>query len=76
MENKEPTKMAGIKVSQITTRVAHICKCDDSLPSFEAEVMGTSILWPVAFNKFRMSYCPWCGLELPYNLSVTDKKVK
>jgi len=73
MANKESTKvMAGIEVSQVTTKVAHICKADNSLPSFEGEVAEASILWPVAFGRYRMSYCPWCGLKLP--LSWKDDK--
>ena len=57
--------LAGIKVSQVVTKVAHICLCDDSRPSFEGQVAGASIMWPVAFERYRMTFCPWCGLRLP-----------
>ena len=65
---KNIDKEAGIKVSQVVTKVAHICKGDASCPSFEGEVAGIGIQWPVAFGRYRMSYCPWCGLHLPNKL--------
>lgn len=68
------TEQARIKVSQIITKVAHICSSDSSGPSFEGEVAGTSIQWPVAFGRYRMDYCPWCGLHLPNSLPNKGKK--
>lgn len=62
-------KEAEIKVSHVIKKVTHVCYC--SLPAFdtfEGEVVGLNIIWPVFNGKYRMSYCPWCGLHLPDNL--------
>ena len=87
---KEPKQVetAEIKMSRIT-EVAHVCRCDDSSPSFLGEVVGTSIAWPVAFGRlevvgnsiawpvafgrFQMSYCPWCGKKLPKEIKKEDE---
>jgi len=68
-EDKKTEEQAEIKISRVVTKVAHFCKSDDIRPSFEGEITGVGIQWPVAFGRyymsFRMSYCPWCGLHLP-----------
>lgn len=56
---------AEIVVSMVVTKVAHVCHCDDSRPSFEGEIAGAGVMWPVAFGRYRMGYCPWCGKHLP-----------
>lgn len=65
MKSKDEAKEARIVVSNVVTKVAHVCDCDSSHPSFEGEVAGVGVQWPVAFGRYRMSYCPWCGKHLP-----------
>ena len=65
MKPENAKKEAEIKVSQVVTKVAHLCRSDDSRPSFEGEIAGVGVQWPIAFGRFRISYCPWCGLPLP-----------
>lgn len=66
---KPQREYAKVCVSKEVTKVAHVCSCDNSCPSFEGEVAGNSISWPVAFGRYRISYCPWCGLKLPLELN-------
>jgi len=66
-------ELARIEVSQMVTRVVHICADDPSAPQFGGEVHGTAIDWPVAFGRYRMGYCPWCGLPLPHTIKETTQ---
>ena len=68
MTKQDKEELAGIKVSGVIKRVTHLCLSDDSKPSFDGDVVGVSIKWPVAFNRYVMSYCPWCGLKLPFRM--------
>jgi len=67
---------AKVVVTDVVKSVVHVCSCDDSHPSFPGVVVGTSISWPVAFERFRMSYCPWCGRHLPHTLPQNSAKKK
>jgi len=61
-------KLAEIVISQLITRVVHMCPTDASKPQFEGEVHGAAIKWPVVFGRYPLAYCPWCGLPLPTSL--------
>jgi hypothetical protein len=65
---------AKIVVSEVIQRVTHLCGCDSSKPSFDGVVTGISIKWPVAFGRFSMTYCPWCGLRLPDTIKAGEPK--
>ena len=68
------SELAEIRVSQIVTKVVHVCPSDSSNPQFEGEVHGTSIKWPVAFGRYPLAYCPWCGLPLPHSIKLKEGK--
>ena len=68
------SKLAAIRASQIVTKVVHVCPSDSSGPQFEAEVHGTEIKWPVAFGRYPLVYCPWCGLPLPHSIKLKEGK--
>jgi len=64
---------AEIVISKVVTKLTHICKCDDTHPSFEGEIDGNNVHWPLC-GRFRMSYCPWCGKHLPHNWPLKEEK--
>ena len=72
--NTEP-KQAKVKITKTIKILGHPCKaCEWNNPPivFEGLVNDSGIIeWPV-FAKYRISYCPHCGMKLPirYPLKV------
>jgi len=59
---------AKIKISRVIKYVAHYCKaCNlDKPPKVcEGEIVNDEIKWAIFGGMYRMSYCPFCGGELP-----------